>query len=126
VAPAKAKGRKAPALKEAAIERQIVDLLECHGWYVLRTNKFATGGAVIVQGSIELGIPDLQARRAVVTGLEDPWRILNQIIWIEVKRPGGKVSVRQAAWHQLAQRRGETVLVAESVDQVAAAIGVKL
>jgi len=75
-------------------------------------------------------MPDLQARKFHI-----PIRIMNSnlpdvssfiLMWIEVKRPGGKVSVKQATWHQLAQKRGETVLVADSVEEVAQAIGVTL
>lgn len=139
------KPRKPSRKLEEQIQRQIIDLLEAHGWLVMRTNKFC-GQVVATQGAIEPGMPDLMARKACglaakargiyaelaeagigpeITGVRyfsDNWRI----IWIEVKRPGGKVSVAQATWHQLAQRRGETVLVAESVEQVAAAIGVTL
>lgn len=125
-APAKAKGRKSPALSEAAIQRQIIDLLEVHGWLVTRTNKFC-GKDIASQGAIEPGMPDLMARKgrwSPKTNFNDGggWKIL----WIECKRPGGKVSVKQATWHQLAQRRGETVIVAENVETVARVIGVKL
>lgn len=127
----KPKPRKV-TLTETQIQRQILDLLEAHGWQVLRTNKFLSGNAVVVQGSIEKGIPDLQARRLIEhsasiwmvdTGPEfRSWRIL----WVEVKRPGGKCSPAQLAWHAAARARGETVLVAESVEQVAEAIGAKV
>jgi len=114
--------RKPSERKEEQIQRQIVDLLEAYGWLVIRTNKFC-GHAIASQGAIEPGMPDLQARKLIYRdALYNDWRIL----WIEVKRPGGKVSLKQATWHQLAQKRGETVIVAESVDAVAAAIGVKL
>lgn len=139
------KPRKRGEMKEAQVERQIIDLLTVHGWLVLRTNKFC-GASISSQGAIEPGMPDLMARKACgraakargiyaelaeagigpeITGVKyfsDDWRIL----WIEVKRPGGKVSTIQATWHQLARKRGETVLVAEFVDEVAAAIGVAL
>lgn len=119
----KPKGRKPSILTEAAVERQIIDLLEAHGWLVLRTNNFC-GQGFVSQGAIEPGMPDLQARFLIpwVSPVGEAW----QILWIEVKRPGGKVSLKQATWHQLAQRRGETVIVAESVETVARAIGVRL
>lgn len=128
-APPKPK-RKPREMKEAQVERQIIDLLEVHKWLVMRTNKFC-GAKVATQGAIKPGMPDLQARKAA------EWRdgpikrasngaYLWEILWIECKRPGGKVSTIQATWHQLARKRGETVLVAESVDAVAAAIGVEL
>ena len=115
-------------LSERAIQRQIIDLLEAHGWLVLRTNQFKSGGAIIVQGAIEKGIPDLQARRlfrlrsSTCLSIEKAY----WLFWIEVKRPGGKLSADQERWHLLAKRRGETVLTAESVEQVAEAIGVRI
>lgn len=123
------KARKPSRKLEERVQRQIVDLLEAHGWLILRTNKFC-GIGFSSQGAIEPGMPDLMARKRVIvgaiTGPETPWDICWDIRWIEVKRPGGKVSVLQATWHQLARARGETVLVAESVEEVAAAIGVTL
>lgn len=110
------------ALTERQIEQQIVDILTAHGWRVLRTNVFA--GAVIQrQGSIEPGIPDLQARRRVnLTILVNTW----EIIWIEVKRPGEKLSPVQVAWHAAAKKRGETVFVFESVEDAAREFGIRL
>lgn len=118
--PKKRKPVRRKTLTEREIERQIIDLLEAHGWLVLRTNIF--GGAVIQrQGSIEPGIPDLMARRPY------PYSIpLYRILWIEVKRPDKEMSAVQWAWYNAALRRGETVMVARSVEDVAAAIGVKL
>ena len=129
-APPKPK-RKPSDRKEEQIQKQIIDLLEAYGWLVMRTNKFC-GASISSQGAIEPGMPDLQARK-IRSGDGDwedgdgnPGHSLAELIWIEVKRPGGKVSTIQATWHQLARKRGETVLVAESVDAVAAAIGVTL
>ena len=129
-APKPAPKPKRSEMKEAQVERAIIDLLTFHGWLVMRTNKFC-GAAISSQGAIEPGMPDLQARSPA------EWRdgpikraangaYLWEIIWVECKRPGGKVSTVQATWHQLARKRGETVLIAESVDVVAAAIGVTL
>ena len=77
-------------LSERAIEQQLVDALTAHGWRVLRTNKFCSGNAVVVQGSVEPGIPDLQARRRY----GHLWRL----IWVEVKRPGQELNEKQLAW----------------------------
>lgn len=94
-------------LSERQIEAQLVDLLTAHNWRVLRTNLFA--GAVIQrQGSIEPGIPDLMARR----GAFDTW----EIVWIEVKRPGGKLNAKQVAW--VAAHPDEDTRVATCVEDI--------
>ena len=81
-----------PALTERQIEAQIVDLLKAHGWRILKTNIFA--GAVIQrQGSIEPGIPDLQARRPLTWTRKE-----KQVVWIEVKRPGEHLNEDQKKW----------------------------
>ncbi|MFH1110947.1 MAG: VRR-NUC domain-containing protein [Planctomycetota bacterium] len=127
-APVAPKGRKPLRLSEEQVQRQITDLLEAHGWLVMRTNKFC-GWEIATQGAIEPGMPDLQARK-LWSKTWDQRRGVHgsvwEILWIEVKRPGGKVSLKQATWHQLARKRGETVLVAMSVEEVAKAIGVTL
>jgi hypothetical protein len=92
-------------LSERAIEQQLVDALEAHGWRVLRTNKFCSGNAVVVQGAVEVGIPDLQARRKFLdcvfvsdgnggSYLTGSWRL----VWIEVKRPGENLNEKQRTW----------------------------
>jgi hypothetical protein len=48
-----------------------------------------------------VGLPDLWA-------MHPRWRLA---LWIEVKRPGGKVSLAQSAWHQVARDAGVHVLV---------------
>ena len=112
-----------PKLTEKDIQRQIIDLLRAHSWTVLQTNKFHSGNAVVVQGASEPGIPDLQARRKYDSYVVHD---LQRVFFIEVKRPGGECSEAQKAWHLLARKRGEIVLVAESVEQVAEYIGVRL
>lgn len=122
------KPRKPRRKLEEQVQCQIIDLLEAHGWLVMRTNKFC-GAAFSSQGAIEAGMPDIQARKLfspIVDSLLNRRGTLYELLWVEVKRPGGKVSTVQATWHQLARMRGETVLVAESVETVAAAIGVRL
>jgi hypothetical protein len=112
-----------PKLTEKDIQRQIVDLLEAHGWQVLRTNQFFSGNAVVVQGASEPGIPDLQARRKYDSYVVHD---LQRVIWIEVKRPGGVLSPDQVTWHMLAKLRGEAVIIAQSVEEVAAHVGISL
>jgi hypothetical protein len=88
-------------LSERAIEEQLVDALEAHGWRVLRTNKFCSGNAVVVQGSVEPGIPDLQARKNLLgwtyVSRECHCRAI-RLVWIEVKRPGEDLNAKQCGW----------------------------
>ena len=120
------KPRKPRRKLEEQVQRQIIDLLEAHNWFVLQTNKFC-GIGFSSQGAIEPGMPDLQARlRRTFASPEDLRWNQWSIVWIEVKAPGGTCSDKQRAWHQLARARGETVLVAEAVEEVARAIGVTL
>jgi hypothetical protein len=59
------------------------------------------------------GIPDLYARH-------EAWGLR---IWIECKRPGGKLSFEQQAWHAAERAAGGIVLVAtgatDAVEQIA-------
>lgn len=96
-------------LSERAIEKQIVDAMTAHGWLILRTNVFA--GAVIQrQGSVEPGIPDLMARRQLHN---TRWW---QIRWIEVKRPGGRLSAAQEKWRR--DHPDESVRIATCLEDI--------
>ena len=95
-------------LSERAIEQQLVDALTAHGWRVLRTNKFCSGNAVVVQGAVEPGIPDLQARRPYY----GDWHI----VWIEVKRPGQDLNEKQRAWW--AAHPDEDKRIARGIDDI--------
>jgi len=122
------KPRKPRRKLEEQVQRQIIDLLEAHNWFVLQTNKFC-GRAFLSQGAIKPGMPDLQARHILnprADALDGEYTHSWLILWIEVKAPGGECSDKQKVWHQLARTRGETILVAESVEEVARAIGVTL
>lgn len=112
-----------PGLSERAIEDQIVRLLQAYQWQVIRTNRFRTGGAVIVQGALEKGMPDLQVRKAVDVLQR---AALQRVVWIEVKRPGEGLTEHQAEWASMAVARGECVMTASSIEQVAEAFGIRL
>lgn len=84
-------------LSERDIERQIIDALQAHGWRVLKTNKFCSGNAVVVQGAVEPGIPDLQAR-VIWRCVAPPDITIMRVIWIEIKRPGKDLDEKQKAW----------------------------
>jgi hypothetical protein len=90
-------------LSERDIEQQLVDALMAHGWRVLRTNKFCSGNAIVVQGAVEPGIPDLMAWKYLYLG--EASRLLRDTIWrparivlLEVKRPGEDLNGNQYEW----------------------------
>lgn len=63
-----------------------------------------------------------QPRRTMVTeGTPDLlilWGRFNVALWVEVKRPGGKLRTMQAVWHREARAAGQTVIVASSTADV--------
>lgn len=46
------------------------------------------------------------------------WGRFGIALWVEVKRPGGKLRTMQAVWHREARAAGQTVIVASSTGQV--------
>jgi hypothetical protein len=59
-----------------------------------------------------IGLPDLYLAHPV-------WR---RRFWVEVKRPGGKVSAAQQAWHAVERDAGGTVLVVYGVADLVAGL----
>lgn len=55
------------------------------------------------------GLPDLYCQH----------RRLKACFWVEVKRPGGKVSDNQQAWHENEHESGGTVYVVHSASEMA-------
>lgn len=96
--PARGTGTRRKEQPETPIRRDIRDFLRLHGWKVTR----------IVQSALsEPGIPDLVCTRE------------GQTCWIEVKRPGGRLSEAQEQWLQDLEDHGGHFIVARSVDDVA-------
>jgi hypothetical protein len=91
-----------PPKVEADIQREVVAWLELHGWDVSITAVRQRPRGVTV------GTPDLYVRRG-------PERI-----WVEVKRPSEGPSEAQLQWHAAERAAGGTVIVAYSIDDVAA------
>jgi hypothetical protein len=90
-------------LAEAAIEEQICQYLALDGWY---TRHFELNYSERKQRSCgERGMPDILAVRYSKPG----WA---NILWIECKRPGGRISVDQRAWRDRERRRGALVVLA--------------
>jgi len=90
-------------MKESTIQRQIIAYLREQGFLVWK-----------ISDRFRSGIPDLYCCRGVKDGA---WKVS---FWLEVKRPGGKVTALQA--HEIAELRAQGVgaWVVSSVDMVAA------
>lgn len=83
---------------EKHVEADIIKALDNMGFAVTKTSQPRPS-------MLTLGIPDLYAAHPV-------WGIR---CWIEVKRPGGKTSAHQEAWHAAERAAGGTVFVADGV-----------
>lgn len=87
----------APKEKESDIQRAIKQYLQWRGWFVVKIHQSL--------GSYP-GIADLVATKDGVT------------VWIEVKKPGGRLSVSQEKFRDDITRHGGTYLVARCVEDV--------
>jgi hypothetical protein len=92
---------------EAEIQTEIVAWLRLHGWDVTVTSAHRHAKGVTA------GTPDLYCRRPCAPG-DWPERV-----WIEVKRPGGRVSPAQREWHGCEVASGGYVIVAYGTEDVA-------
>lgn len=45
-----------------------------------------------------------------------------QVVWLELKAPKGRVSAKQAAWHDMARAMGHRVHVVRTVDEAMEAV----
>jgi Holliday junction resolvase len=93
--------RKIPGPTENQIQSGIRDFLRFKGWFVIRHQQSL--------GS-HPGLPDLQAVKGGVT-----W-------WIEVKKPGGRLSLVQEKFRDSIQAAGGNWMVAMSVEDIVAQI----
>lgn len=82
-------------LKESTIQKQVKDAMQRAGWIV---NK-------IIQCTNN-GWPDLECYKDGVT------------VFIECKRPGGKVSPLQQYRHDILRRAGFKVLIIDNIEQL--------
>jgi hypothetical protein len=88
---------------EASIERSVVDFARKHGWVCIKLSTSGPRGAA--------GWPDrlfLGPRR--------------RVIFVEFKRPGGKVTALQASRHAQLGEVGWTVQVMDNVEEAKAYI----
>jgi hypothetical protein len=90
-------------VSEASIQKAIRDYLELDGWRVFETDatRWRRDTRTAKHPLKEPGMADLLALRY------DPPAIL----WIEVKRKGGRVEPQQRFWHFAERLRGATVIV---------------
>lgn len=94
-------------MREAEIQKQIIDVLKLHNALVFRLNSGQRNNNVKLCPN---GTPDILAI------------LPTQTLWIEVKAPKGKLRPTQGEMHAQLQERGQRVIVARSVDDVIEAI----
>ena len=99
-------------ITEKHISDAVKMLLEIDGWRVFHMEPLSN----IIQRrySAELGCPDLLALRYAP---KFPHTGSNDILWIEVKRPGAKPKKHQAEWHTAERNRGAEVIVVDDFDK---------
>ena len=84
-------------VKESEIQSQIRDYLRWTGWFVVKIHQS--------MGSYK-GIADLYAIRE------------GRSVWIEVKRPGGRMSEHQRRFKKDIERHGGTYILATGIEDV--------
>lgn len=90
-------------MTEATIQKQIIELLERTGWFVLELRGNARRGGQVFQTK---GTPDLYAAKR------------GRQIWLEVKRPDGKLMPQQEQVHSALRSNGVEVYVVRSLEDV--------
>ncbi len=105
-------GRKLSAgeLLEKQITQQVRDFLAFRGWRPVRMQRTVLPGSF---QSGEPGQPDFLFLR-YLPGCKPATACL--ALWIEFKRPGGKLREGQPEWHQRERLRGGTVWVVDDFD----------
>lgn len=104
-------------LSEADLSRYIQDLLFLDGWRVFRMEPVSDRSRG--RGFGEPGMPDLLAIRynehvalATLASTERQYRSEVEAMWLEVKRPGGRVAHHQRNWITVERASGALVLLA--------------
>lgn len=129
--------KAAPVLRESDIQKTCCEFLRLDGWVVLRmepVSDTSTVRAILAalnrevalhvvfdriaeivkkclrgRGANELGMPDVLAIRYWNGKYLDPQTA--DVLWFEAKRPGGKCTPLQRAWHSRERARGALVWV---------------
>jgi len=112
-------GALVPQLTERDVARQVRDFMEAHGWRCIRMQVASvarpTGGGFRVG---EVGMPDFLFIRYNEQGFDAASRITCcEHLWVEVKRPGGRVSEHQREWVGREMDRGGVVVVVDDIDE---------
>lgn len=104
-------------VSERDIQRTCSDLLALDGWRMLRTDPCSDRARG--KGFGEIGMADcLYIRHHVpITWLvplarDTMYRTIAQVMWIEWKTRGGKMSMPQKIWHSVERDRGALTLIA--------------
>lgn len=98
------------ALLEREVTAQIRDFLKAKGWRPIRMQRTVMPGQFQTG---EPGIPDFLFIRYMGYGK-------GTLLWIELKRPGGKLREQQVEWIAKERQRGGTVWIVDSFDPFAA------
>ncbi|MCX7847533.1 MAG: hypothetical protein N2595_05855 [bacterium] len=88
---------------EKDVERAVVSLLRWHGWLVVKIPNDALYLRRVAHAVV--GATDLVAVSPRGT-----------VVWIEVKRPGGKPRRTQRAFHEALRERFQRVWVIDNID----------
>lgn len=101
-----------PTISEAQLQSAITQLLELDGWRCLRTDPVSDRQRG--KGFGEVGMADcLYVRYGFYTHPSVPEdKAAAEVLWIEHKRKGGRVSEVQRRWHAIERSRGALTWIA--------------
>lgn len=107
--------------REIQLQKQIVDLLTWHGVFAVHIYQpYLPPGHPMhfARHPSATGMPDIIGSHDFGAGVQEPWGM-------EIKQPGraGRVTQKQAAWHERAKEAGWHIFVIESGDQACLALG---
>jgi hypothetical protein len=97
----------AAKLLEREVTGQIRDYLQLKGWRSIRMQRTVVPGQF---QSGEPGMADFLFVRYLKPGLA-------AALWVELKRPGGKLRPRQVEWIARERQRGGSVMVVEEFEE---------
>lgn len=89
-------------MSERQLESYVIDVLLLDGWRVFRTDaqRYHREGNSVRHPLGEPGMADLLCLRyGGMDGME-------QVLWIEMKAPGGSLAPHQERWHAAERKRG--------------------
>ena len=96
-------------MTEAEIQRQCIELLTRTGWLVIRLNGGRSGTILWSRWYDDTGVCHQK-------GISDILAVKNsRLLALEIKRPGGKLSIEQREFLTCAMQHGAMPLVVEDV-----------